>query len=132
MDILETIQNPIYPDKSEQDCISGFIEAFYFADTGDDCGIDSESDLSDQAMRQISIDCLAFIGRYRVYLDTAKVTASYEQIGHDFYFTRQGHGTGFWDRDPELYGPYQTMLDNGARSFGELYLEQGDSGLIYC
>lgn len=25
------------------------------------------------------------------------------QAGHDFWLTRNGHGTGFWDR-PEIYG----------------------------
>lgn len=28
---------------------------------------------------------------------------SWEQVGRDLYFTRQCHGTGFWDR-PETYG----------------------------
>lgn len=26
-----------------------------------------------------------------------------ELAGHDFWLTRNGHGTGFWDRDPSVY-----------------------------
>jgi hypothetical protein len=56
-----------------------------------------------------------------------------EQAGHDFWLTRQGHGTGFWDR-PEVYGralaDALTLtckaigevfdVDYGERVFGEL------------
>lgn len=51
------------------------------------------------------------------------------RAGADFWFTRNGHGCGFWDGDwPE---PYATELDNAAKTFGEVYLHVGDDGLIY-
>lgn len=37
-----------------------------------------------------------------------------EQIGHDFYLTRNGHGAGFWDRGL----PNGDELSDKARSFG--------------
>lgn len=54
-----------------------------------------------------------------------------EQAGHDFWLTRNGHGSGFWDR-PELYGEYPaSKLTSRAESFGEINLTLGDDGLLY-
>lgn len=39
------------------------------------------------------------------------------QVGHDFWYSRQGHGTGFWDRD-EVYGEDGDRLAAIARCFG--------------
>ena len=30
--------------------------------------------------------------------------------GHDFYLTRNGHGTGFWDRDEDFYFGHNELL----------------------
>jgi hypothetical protein len=52
-----------------------------------------------------------------------------EQAGHDFWLTRNGHGTGFWDRDypedaPEGIGD---KLSEIAQTFGgvDLYSHEG-------
>ncbi len=39
-----------------------------------------------------------------------------ECAGHDFYLTRNGHGTGFWDRDAGAVGE---QLSAAARRHGE-------------
>ena len=39
-----------------------------------------------------------------------------ESIGHDFWLTRNGHGTGFWDRG---LGDVGDRLSEIARRFGE-------------
>ena len=50
---------------------------------------------------------------------------------HDFWLTRCGHGTGFWD-NPGIYG-----VENGeiftqiAKEFGEAWLYIGDDDLVY-
>lgn len=41
-----------------------------------------------------------------------------EQLGHDFWLTRNGHGTGFWDRNWKN-GDKLTEI---AQSFGEKYV----------
>jgi hypothetical protein len=42
-----------------------------------------------------------------------------EQAGRDFWYTRNGHGCGFWDGDwPE---PAATILSDAAQAFGEVY-----------
>lgn len=44
-----------------------------------------------------------------------------EQVGHDLWLTRNGHGAGFWDR-PEIYGEKQAdALSEIARKFGNRY-----------
>lgn len=51
------------------------------------------------------------------------------QAGHDFWFTRQGHGTGFWDRDDEVYGvEMREMLTRAAKACGEVHdIDYGDT-----
>lgn len=44
-----------------------------------------------------------------------------ESVGHDLWLTRQRHGTGFWDREPEQYGSAELRdaFDAWARDLGE-------------
>jgi len=49
------------------------------------------------------------------------------QIGHDFWLTRNGHGTGFWDRD---LGDVGEKLSKIATSMGEKNLFWDDEGKI--
>jgi hypothetical protein len=54
-----------------------------------------------------------------------------EQAGHDFWLTRQGHGTGFWDR-PEIYGEYEAeWLTKVCRVLGEATIYVGDDGCLH-
>src|SRR5690606_16395290 len=51
------------------------------------------------------------------YADLLAVAgAEFEQHGHDFALTRNGHGAGFWDRG---YGPIGDVLTEHARMYGE-------------
>jgi len=49
-----------------------------------------------------------------------------EQIGHDFWLTRNGHGAGFWDRGLK----YGTELTDNANSFGGVDVFS-DAGILY-
>lgn len=58
--------------------------------------------------------------------------ASAEQIGHDYWLTRNGHGAGFWDRGDEHYPKHaRDLLSEMARLDGSRDLYCGDDGLIY-
>lgn len=49
--------------------------------------------------------------------------------GRDFWYTRNGHGSGFWDGDwPE---PYATTLTEAAEAFGEVDVYMGDDGKVH-
>ena len=57
-----------------------------------------------------------------------EIPLSDEQIAHDFWLTRNGHGAGFWDRG---IGEIGDTLTTWAKSFGSCDLYLGDDGLIY-
>lgn len=51
-----------------------------------------------------------------------------ELAGHDFWLTRNGHGTGFWDRG---LGALGERLSAAAKVYSGVDLYPGDDGLIY-
>ena len=68
-----------------------------------------------------------------------------EQFGHDYYLTRNGHGTGYWDRTPadlkrrggrpprdrDAVERVGRELADAARAEGEAELYPGDDGRLY-
>ena len=51
-----------------------------------------------------------------------------EQAGRDFWFTRCGHGVGFWDRG---LGATGDELSEIARKFGNRDMVLGDDKKVY-
>lgn len=51
-----------------------------------------------------------------------------EQIGHDFWLTRNHHGAGFWDRDLGEVGDQLTTI---AQEFKELNVWESECNVIY-
>lgn len=51
------------------------------------------------------------------------------RAGHDFWLTRNGHGTGFWDGDWPEHGDALTVE---CKKYGECDLYVGDDGRIYA
>ncbi len=87
----------------------GYIEAMFFTncDSGDDkdewkannLGVER---LTHKSVARIKADCEAFQKAAAPLLEIAcgpMSGYSEEQAGRDFWFTRQGHGVGFWDRE---------------------------------
>lgn len=113
--------------------VLGYIEAAFFTSTDSkDRPLDSEysvSNLSKASRRTIEAECNEFIGKAGELLEEAMERGRDEEhLGHDYWLTRNGHGTGFWDR-PELEGG-----DLGKKlsdlSQGERYLEVSRRGLV--
>jgi hypothetical protein len=77
------------------------------------------------AMRADCADFLALLEREGV----DRSAWSDEQLGHDLWLTRNGHGAGFWDRG---HGPVGDTLTAYAHPYGEVYLYVGDDGRIYA
>jgi len=107
---------PIEKTDKEQDFINAYFEAVDFTETGDLDQPDAGTPLDPDFERESIIDCLAFYNRIQCYLSDDHIT----QAGHDFWLTRNGHGTGFWDR-PEIYGDYSDKFTEISHSFGEAY-----------
>jgi hypothetical protein len=99
----------------EQTFIDAYIEAIYFTDTGDLDKPNEDSELDPDFLRKSIIDCLAFYNQVRWYIPDESIS----QAGHDFWLTRNDHGTGFWDRK-EVYGKYSQMFTELSKQFGEV------------
>lgn len=64
-----------------------------------------------------------FAHGYGAHPDSGSAEAAF---GHDFWLTRQGHGTGFWDRK-ELGKELGALLTAEAKKVGESYpYQEGD------
>ena len=101
--------NTIELTSHESEFLEAYITAIYFTED------DATEDLDPDYRRNCMIDCLAFYQRIACYLKEDQI----EQAGHDFWLTRNGHGTGFWDRS-EIYGAsYAVMFSKVAEFYGE-------------
>lgn len=89
--------------------------------------IATPDDISPALLRELTDDCIAFVG----LCDDAGIDPtfelSWEQVGHNLWLTGQGHGTGFWDRGI-VNGDEMTELSRHCCTAG-LYL--GDDGQVY-
>ena len=108
---------------------AAYIKAMYFSDTGDEGQPPTDAELSEEAQLDIEADCRSFWRRFGCYVTTEICTNAFDdsvsQAGHDFFFTRNRHGVGFWEDEwPETY---RDMLTNAARGYGELNIYLGDS-----
>lgn len=73
---------------------------------------------SADAVKRMQRDCKAFMRENAAALATyCEVTGrDMASAGHDFFLTREGHGTGFWDRgDHEVL----TRLTAASEGYGE-------------
>jgi hypothetical protein len=110
----------------------GYIEAIYFTDTGDSEQPAADIEMAVESQLKCLQDVAEFIGQVEQagllseYLD--QPTASWNQLGVDYWFTRQGHGCGFWDRDMGELGDRLTDL---AKFCGSADTYEGDDGLLY-
>tara|TARA_R110002050_G_scaffold66213_4_gene142913 strand:- start:1528 stop:1893 length:366 start_codon:yes stop_codon:yes gene_type:complete len=104
----------------EKEFISQYIDTALWAGNGTDYGLDED------CKREAIIDCLAFYSRVCCYLTEENRT----QAAHDFYLSRNGLGSGFWDKAPAytysddlltLIGNYADKFQAIAESFGETH-----------
>jgi hypothetical protein len=93
------------------------------------------SDIAHEAMRSMRADCADFLesnqedlGLYVSSLDRCGMAIAYQQAGHDFWLTRNGHGAGFWDRG---LGALGERLSSAARVYGAVDIYVGDDGKLY-
>lgn len=102
---------------------AAYIEAMYFTETGDEGQPPADAELELDSKREAWAAChrlrLACSGHDGIDLSQYDPV----QVGHDLWFTRNGHGVGFWDK-PEIYGEENArILTLMARAMGEHYAE---------
>lgn len=113
--------------------VDAYIEAALWSSTysteedGEDLPLDDgEHDLAPETREAMAKDCADFLA-YCDETDTTHDEWSHEQLGHDFWLTRCGHGCGFWDRGLDE----GDKLTDAAKTYGNVDLYIGDDGLIY-
>lgn len=82
------------------------------------------TDIAPECLQKMLDDCAAF--------QAANDLTGYpkERAGHDFWFTRAGHGCGFWENDFGTEGQCEA-LTKACKQLGEFYLYPGDDGRLY-
>lgn len=83
-------------------------------------------DLDPETLRRMTADCCKFRQDNEKDIEASGLTD--EQVGHDFWLTRNRSGAGFWDRE---LGEIGDRLTESAHAYGEANLYRGDDGKVY-
>lgn len=86
----------------------------------------SIDDIAPETLENATFDCTAFLKLARWHVRDW----SPEQLGHDFWLTRCGHGAGFWDR---TFGTKESrdQLTKLSEVFGNVDPCVGDDGKVW-
>lgn len=89
-------------------------------------------DVAPEALASMREDIASFVAANAADCALWVEALGEEQIGHDLWLTRNGHGAGFWDRFSghplEVVGD---RLTAEAKPYGESYVYAGDDGRLY-
>lgn len=133
-ELLSIISNRSCPSRDLDEFTMAYVIAALWSSNDDDgdplednYGVE---DLAPEALATIIRECQQFQAQHGIpqYSDSRHSDA--EKAGHDFWLTRNGHGSGFWDRD-ELSEDDQDKYTQAAKAFGECDLYVGDDGKLY-
>jgi hypothetical protein len=109
--------------------LNSYLETAIWSSSGtDDQPLDRTFSPGDFESSHVDIarkDCARFAG-LAVAIGLGGLT--WEEIGHNFWLTRNHHGAGFWDRG---LGEIGKELTKSAHTFGESYVYEGDDGQLY-
>jgi hypothetical protein len=114
----------------------GYVEAMFFTSTGsgDDGELEDASTgmLAEETRKQIEGHCKSWQASNADLLSLAYERAGYDeaQAGRDLWYTEQGHGVGFKDREPLEMGDLGGQLEKAA-GHRSTYVYLGDDSLIY-
>lgn len=128
--ILNRLNRAAHPFYTLDEFARGYVEAMFF--TNCDSGDDRENLANDLGVERLTRASVAAIKRDcdEFQRDAAgEIAATLEHgerdlvgIAHDFWFTRQRHGVGYWEGERRGYpGPIGDALDRIAKSFGETW-----------
>lgn len=103
-----------------------YVECALWSSDDDDgdplLGSYASKDLTPESMQRMTCDCNAFLDEcdhtIRAAIDADAVVVptgsnAWMLAGHDFWLTRNGHGSGFWDGD--WSEPYASRLTEAAK-----------------
>jgi hypothetical protein len=120
-------------DKKLKQFVLAYIETLLWSegeiyDENENCiGMFDEYDLCDIALcsvKEMVCDCKSFIEE----IEAIKIDMKTDYIAHNFCLTRNGHGTGFWDRG---LGDLGDRLTDMCKPYGGQNLYMGDDKKLY-
>lgn len=108
--------------QATQQIKAGYIECMIWADSPtDEDSIEIEyDDISDSLNNIIVDDIEKFVSLADKLINEVLEVDGYnlENVGHDFWLTRNGHGAGFWDGDlPNELGDKLTTIAESFKTF---------------
>ena len=110
--------------------MAGYLSCALWSSCGeDDQPLDNTYDADDIAATSVAdarAEVLDFIMAQLELLEESGLDD--EQIGHDFWLTRNRHGAGFWDRG---LGEVGDKLTEACRPYGSSDCYVGDDGKVY-
>lgn len=88
------------------------------------------TDIDPKSKKDAAADAKSFLEENAKLLEEAESKHKYDitDAGHDFWLTRNHHGTGAWDRG---LGDIGRKLTNSAHIYGSSDLYVGDDGKLY-
>ena len=87
------------------------------------------SDIAPESFADMQDDCVRFLSEAAAIIPhLPEHYGDEDQIGHDFWLTRNGHGAGFWDRGD---AKALTDLTELSAQFGSVDLYVGDDSQIH-
>ena len=134
----------------ESPFVKGFVDALFFTNRCEDDVEKSAQDLledtrglvlvqvktdftvydfSDLALSMLAYDTGVFM-HYATSLYWDGIESDLELAGRNFFYTREGHGTGFLEHE-DVYGDGADRLTELAHLFASVDPYVGDDGLIY-
>lgn len=123
------MSNQILNTKKKQ-ILDAYLECAIFCDKDNILEQDENADLNIYNVSEESkTKALEDIQKFLELAGNAINGITDESIGHDLWFTRNGHGVGFCDRGYEK--SIGDKLSNAARELGGKTLILGDDGQLY-
>ncbi len=114
-----------------EEFLSGYLSAACWLVLDEDSSGDgdeaSPDEIPAEIVAEIESDCLDFCEANESLLVQSGLTA--HQAGFDFYLTRNGHGSGFWDRG---IGAVGEALTKASKPYGEQVLLRDADGNIFA
>jgi hypothetical protein len=114
--------------------VTAYIQCALWSSNDDDGepldGLYEAWDFGDEAMTSMQEDCADFV-EWANELPWQECWTA-EQLGHDFWLTRNGHGAGFWDRYAVGIAAYVgDQLSTRAKTYGSSDVYVGDDGKLH-
>lgn len=120
-------------DDFAQAYVAAALWSSTYGENGEHAMDDGEHELAPETRDRMAWDCREFWEANEHLITPDNCDSAYgcaAQAGHDFWLTRCGHGSGFWDGDWQE--PAAAALTDASKAFGNVDLYVGDDGLIHA